>query len=157
GDANFGLAPGRTCRFCRSSFDAIVGGTNSQPTKQTRGRRTMQFHTHIHFNGQCEEAFRFYECTLGAKIESLLLYEGTPAASQTAPEWHKKVIHGRININGQTLMACDCPAECYTRPQGFSVSLTVKNPDEAERLFHALAEDGSVQMPLQETFWAVRF
>jgi len=117
----------------------------------------MQFHTHIHFNGQCEEAFRFYERTLGARIESLLLYEGTPAASQTAPEWHKKVIHGRININGQTLMACDCPAECYTRPQGFSVSLTVKNSDEAERLFQALAEDGSVQMPLQETFWAVRF
>ena len=30
-------------------------------------------------------------------------------------------------------------------------------PAEAERVFNALAEDGKVQMPLQQTFWTVRF
>jgi uncharacterized glyoxalase superfamily protein PhnB len=41
--------------------------------------------------------------------------------------------------------------------EGFSVSLQVKEPAEAERIFHALANEGKVQMPIQETFWAARF
>ena len=40
--------------------------------------------------------------------------------------------------------------------KGFSVTLGVDKPAEAERIFHALAEDGTVRMPIQETFWATR-
>jgi PhnB protein len=35
--------------------------------------------------------------------------------------------------------------------------LALKDPAEAERIFEALAENGAVHMPLQETFWAARF
>ena len=35
--------------------------------------------------------------------------------------------------------------------------LQTKDPAEAERLFRALAENGQVQMPIQETLWAARF
>jgi predicted 3-demethylubiquinone-9 3-methyltransferase (glyoxalase superfamily) len=49
------------------------------------------------------------------------------------------------------------PPGRYEQPQGFSVSLQVKDPAEAERIFHALAKDGKVQMPIQQTFWAARF
>jgi PhnB protein len=41
--------------------------------------------------------------------------------------------------------------------QGFSLSLTVDNDAEAERLFNALANGGQVQMPLGNTFFASRF
>ena len=54
-------------------------------------------------------------------------------------------------------MASDAPPDRYEKPQGFSVSLNVNAPAEAERIFHALAENGKVQMPLEQTFWAIRF
>ena len=37
------------------------------------------------------------------------------------------------------------------------MNIAVEKPEEAERIFHALAEDGTVGMPLQQTFWAARF
>jgi PhnB protein len=37
------------------------------------------------------------------------------------------------------------------------VLIGLTEADEAERIFNALAGNGTVQMPLQETFWAVRF
>jgi len=49
------------------------------------------------------------------------------------------------------------PPQFFSQPQGFSVSISVKDADEAQRIFTALAEGGTVRMPLQETFWAKRF
>lgn len=117
----------------------------------------MALNTYLLFNGQCEEAFKFYERALGAKIEYLLRPEGTPAEAHTPPELRDKILHGRISLNGQTVMGSDCPADRYAKPQGFSVNLDYQTPSEAERIFQALSEDGQVQMPIQETFWAVRF
>jgi len=51
----------------------------------------------------------------------------------------------------------DVPPEHYQKLQGFSVIIGLKNVDEAERIFNAFAGNGTVEMPLQETFWAVRF
>lgn len=117
----------------------------------------MQLNPYLLFNGQCEEAFRFYERTLGARIETILTPEGTPAEANTPPALRKKVLHGRLALNGQTVMASDCPPERYTRPAGFSIHVGYQDPREAERVFGALAEGGTVEMPIQETFWAVRF
>lgn len=40
----------------------------------------MQLNSYLFFNGQCEEAFKFYEQCLGGKIEAMLPHEGSPAA-----------------------------------------------------------------------------
>lgn len=117
----------------------------------------MQLSPYLNFNGNCEEAFRFYERALGAKIECLMSHEGTPAEAHTPEEWRKKIMHGRLSINGQVIMASDCPPDYYKQPQGFSVSLTIQELSEAERSFSALADGGKVGMPIQETFWAKRF
>jgi PhnB protein len=37
------------------------------------------------------------------------------------------------------------------------VSIQADDPKEAERIFAALADNGTVRMPIQETFWATRF
>ena len=37
------------------------------------------------------------------------------------------------------------------------MTLGIADPAEAERVFHALAANGTVCMPIEETFWAVRF
>ena len=41
--------------------------------------------------------------------------------------------------------------------KGFSVPINIENLADAERIFQALAQNGTVQMPIQETFWATRF
>jgi PhnB protein len=117
----------------------------------------MQVNPYLLFRGQCEAAFKFYADCLGAKIEAMMTHEGTPAAEQVPPEWRKKILHACLRLGDTLLMASDCPPDRYEKPQGFSVTLQIKQPAEAERVFHALAEKGSVQMPIQETFWAARF
>lgn len=117
----------------------------------------MQMNPYLTFNGQCEAAFKFYEKCLGGKIEAMLPHKGTPAEAHTPPEWRDKIIHARLNVNGEVLMGSDAPPDHYKEPKGFSVSLQLKDPAESERIFNALAEGGKVGMPLQQTFWATRF
>lgn len=113
--------------------------------------------THVNFNGQCEEAFKFYEKVLNGKVTFLMTYEGTPAADQVPPERRKKVIHATLTVDGARLQGWDAPPDRYQKPQGFSVALNVKEPGEAEKVFKTLSEKGSISMPMQETFWAQRF
>ena len=117
----------------------------------------MKLNSYLFFNGQCEAAFKFYEKCLGSKIEAMLTHEGTPAEQDVPSEWRKKILHARLTVGDQALMGSDAPPERYDKPQGFSVSLNVDKPAEAERIFRALSENGKVQMPLEQTFWAVRF
>jgi PhnB protein len=119
--------------------------------------QVMQANAYLNFNGQCEEAFKFYAKCLGGKIENMMPHEGTPAAQHVPANWGKKIMHARLNLGDAVLMASDAPPGRYKKPEGFSVALQVKSPAEAERIFHALSEKGTVQMPIQETFWAARF
>jgi PhnB protein len=117
----------------------------------------MQLNPYLLFNGQCETAFKFYEKCLGGKIEAMIPHAGTPAESSVPAEWRDKIMHASMTVDGAVLMASDAPPEHYQAPKGFSVSINLKNAAEAERIFNALAENGTVKMPLQQTFWATRF
>jgi len=117
----------------------------------------MQLNPYLFFNGQCEAAFKFYAQLLGGKIIAMMTHAGTPAENQVPPEWREKIIHARMVIGDQLLMGSDAPPGHFQPPQGFSVSLMVDRPEDAERIFHTLAESGTVKMPLQKTFWAIRF
>ena len=117
----------------------------------------MEMNPYLTFNGQCEAAFKFYAQCLGGKIDAMIIHGGTPAEQHVPPEWRNKILHARLTMGDEVLMGSDAPPERYEAPRGFSVSLQVKNPAEAERIFQALAENGKVQMPFQETFWAHRF
>jgi PhnB protein len=117
----------------------------------------MQMNPYLFFDGQCEAAFKFYEKALGGKIEAMMTHEGTPAAEHVPAEWRSKIIHARMTLGGQLLMASDAPPEQQQKPQGFSLNLGTNDPAEAERLFRVLSEGGKITMPIAETFWAHRF
>jgi PhnB protein len=116
----------------------------------------MQLNPYLTFNGQCEAAFKFYEKVLGGKIEAMLPHEGSPMADQVPPEWRSKIMHARLGVGDNVLMGSDATPDRYEQMQGFTVTLGIDDPRRAEQIFHALSE-GTVQMPIQETFWAVRF
>jgi PhnB protein len=117
----------------------------------------MQLNPYLTFKGQCEPAFKFYQKVLGGKIEAMIPHEGTPAAEHVPTEWRSKIMHARLVLGDKVLMGSDAPPEHYEEMKGFSVTLGIDDPTEAERVFHALAESGTVRMPIQETFWAKRF
>jgi PhnB protein len=118
----------------------------------------MQLNPYLFFNGQCEAAFKFYEKVLGGKIEAMMAHEGTPAAEHVPAEWRDKIMHARLVVGDKILMASDAPPDRSDGAmRGFYVTLGIDSPTEAERIFHALAENGTVRMPIQETFWAARF
>jgi PhnB protein len=118
----------------------------------------MQLNPHLTFNGQCEAAFKYYEKCLGGRIVVMMTYGDSPVAKQTSPGWEKKILHATFALGpGRAFTGGDVPPAAYQEPRGFSVLLAVDTAPEADRIFKMLAEQGTVQMALEETFWALRF
>lgn len=117
----------------------------------------MKTNTYLFFNGNCKAAFEHYARHLGGKIEMMLTAAEAPADMPAEPGFGNKIMHARMTVDDNVLMGSDAPKDRYNKPQGFDVSISVDTPDEAERIFAALAEKGEVRMPLQKTFFATRF
>jgi PhnB protein len=120
----------------------------------------MQVQPYLFFDGHCEEAVEFYRSALGAEVTMLMRYKDSPdppPPGMVAPGSEDKVMHTSFRIGETTVMASD--GRCEGRPsfQGFSLSLTVPNETEADRLFTTLVDGGQVQMPLTKTFFSPRF
>jgi len=117
----------------------------------------MRANAYLNFDGNCEEAFRFYAEATDATIDQMMSFANSPMADQMPPEARNMIVHASMRVGDTVIMASDAPGDRYRKPQGFSVSLVVDTPAEAERIFAALSAGGEVIMPLQQTFFAVRF
>lgn len=117
----------------------------------------MKLNPYLMFNGNCEAAFKFYEQCLGGKIVMMLTHRDAPSVEHVPAEWHDKIMHACLELGDRILMGSDSPADHFEEPQGFYVQLSIDEPVEAEHVFHTLAENGKVRMPIQQTFWAFRF
>jgi PhnB protein len=117
----------------------------------------MNLNPYLNFPGTCEEAMNFYAKVLNGNIEAMMRFEGSPMEKNVPPERVKKIMHARIRWGDHTLMASDAPPDRFKPMQGFSVSINLNDTAEAERIFTALTEGGTVEMALQQTFWAKRF
>lgn len=117
----------------------------------------MHLNTYLFFTGQCKEAFEFYEKVLGGNIEMMMPHRGSPAEQHTPAEWQDKILHARLTIGDNVLMASDAPPGRQHKIGGFAVNIGLHDPKEGERIFRALEESGTVIMPYGETFWAVRY
>jgi PhnB protein len=117
----------------------------------------VKINPHVAFNGQCQAAFEFYARCLGGRIVTMLTYGSSPMAGQTAPELQGKIVHATLALGDTVVYGADVPPEHYRPLQGFHLTLGVQDPAEAERVFHEFAEGGKVEMPLRQTFWALRF
>ncbi|MEG4120763.1 VOC family protein [Microcoleus sp. N9_B4] len=117
----------------------------------------MQSNTYLFFDGECEAAFKFYEQCLGGKIDGMMTYGDAPMSEEIPSEQRDRIMHANLTVGGMVLMGSDTPPDGFKKPQGFSVNLQFDDLVEAERIFQKLAENGTVKMPFQETFWSTRF
>ncbi len=120
----------------------------------------MFIQPYLFFDGRCEEAVEFYRQALGATVEMMMRFKDSPSPpdrGMCAPGSEDKIMHACFHVGDSAIMASD--GRCQGKPkfEGVSLSISTSTPDEAERLFAALSEDGQVQMPMETTFFSPRF
>lgn len=117
----------------------------------------MKTNLHLVFPGTCREAFAFYEKTFSSKIQISMTFGEAPAGSPAPPDAKNLIMHTAMPVGSIILMGCDAPSGREEALGGFQVSLDSTDEAEVNRLFAALSEGGSVQMPLGATFWSPLF
>jgi PhnB protein len=120
----------------------------------------MQIQPYLFFNGRCEEAIEFYRKALGATVEMMMRFKESPEPmppDMLQPGFENKVMHATLRIGGAVLMASDGHGAGALDFKGFSLSIDAPDAAGADRMFNALAEGGTVTMPIGKTFWSPRF
>jgi PhnB protein len=117
----------------------------------------MRFVPYLSFDGDCREAFEFYHQVLGGELVMMMTHgDMDPEGEWTPAGWKDRIIHARLVVGEEALMGGDAPPDSYG-PPNMSTSVQVDSIEHAERIFDALAEGGSIQMPLEQQPWAARF
>ena len=117
----------------------------------------MPVQPYLFFNGRCEEAIEFYGRALGAEVMMLMRFKQAPDQSMIQPGNGEKIMHARLRIGDAIVLVSDGMCSGETKFEGFSLTLSVKRVEEADRRFNALADGGQVRMPLDKTFFSPRF
>lgn len=118
----------------------------------------MKLHPYLTFNGTCRKAFETYAQIFGGEVLFFQQYDEMPGHDDLPKSALKRVMHGQVSLQDQIIMGSDTmnPAD-YQRPQGFQLQTEWDDPNLARDTFSALAEDGEVLMPFEETFWSPGF
>jgi PhnB protein len=114
---------------------------------------------YLSFNGNCRQAMQFYEKALDATLEALVTNGDAPMAEACPPEARDKIMHACLNFkDGGALYAGDCPPRmAFEATKGIAITMNYPTVAEATHRFNALADGGTVQMPLAPMFWAKIF
>jgi len=109
---------------------------------------------YVYFQGRCEEALEFYRDAIGADATVFARFGDIPGSAAAAAA--AKVAHAVLRIGDTVVLASDGQGAGQPDFSGFSLSLTVSDDAEAERLFAALSAGGVVQVPMAPTPFASR-
>ena len=118
---------------------------------------------YLTFDGNCEEAFKFYKSVFGGEIPYIGRFKDMPPGEdpKLKPGEENRVMHVSLPISKETiLMGSDTAGEWatnYSQGNNFSISITADSKEEAEKLFKGLSTGGCVMMPLTKTFWTDLF
>lgn len=123
----------------------------------------MSFHPYLFFTGTCRDAFTRYQEIFGGELELMPMSAVPPDAAAQAPEGamppgsEDLIMHAALTVGGELLMASDDPTGDGGPMKGVAVSYSAGDAGEVKRIFDALADGGTVTMPVGETFWSPAF
>jgi PhnB protein len=123
----------------------------------------MKIHAYLNFAGQAEEALRFYAEALGGDLTEIHRFGSMPPDSgfDLTDEQKNQVMHVGLQLpDGQMIMASDVlegMGPPHVEGSNFSISVHPESRPEADRIFRALSEGGTVTMPLADQFWGDYF
>lgn len=119
----------------------------------------MYIQPYLYFGGRCQEALDFYAQAVGATLVMKMHFNESPMPIQPGmiPDgFETKIMHSTMKIGDSLVMATD-GHNTSQHHAGYRLSLSVKTPEEAQKVYAALCEGGTVQMPLSKTFWSPLF
>lgn len=114
----------------------------------------MKLYVQLNFGGNCKEAFQFYAQHLGGRITMLVEQRQMPNPPPGAGD---AIIHARMEIADTVLIGNDVPRDHFQKMRSAYLYLSVDSTAEAQRIHALLSEGGEIFMPLEETFFAIRF
>ena len=120
----------------------------------------MQFLPYLNFDGTCAEAMQTYQRIFGGKLNGMMTFGEAPDMGMGGipPEAKDRVMHASLDCDGGILMASDTfPGQCAGGIGNPAVAISFTDLARAREVADALAEGGTVQMPMQETFWVEAF
>jgi PhnB protein len=116
----------------------------------------MRVDIYLNYGGQCEEAFRFYEKHLGAKVTMMMKHGEAPDQANVPAHWKNAVLHAQLEFGNAVIMGADV-LDRHQPMRSAYVSLTADSVAEADRVYAVLTDGGEVFMKMEETFFAKRF
>ena len=120
----------------------------------------MTLSPYLNFDGNAEEAFRFYQSVFGGELFFQKMGQA-PGMEHLSESEKNRTMHASLPMsNGQFLMASDClPSQGHVLRQGNNnyISITPDSREEADRLFKGLSAGGTVEMPMEDMFWGDYF
>lgn len=118
----------------------------------------MQVEAYLSLAGRCEEALAFYKKAIDAEMTMVMRWNESPDPAMKAPPgWEQKIMHAVFRVGETTLMADDGMGPEKTEFKGIALTINVADDAEARRVFDALGEGGTIDMPLAKTFWTSSF
>ena len=115
----------------------------------------MKLDVYLNYPGNCEEAFRFYERHLGARVTMMMTHGQGPNAANLTVDQKKAILHARMELGGTVVMGADI-ARAEPMRSAY-LTLSTDSAEEAERVYALLAEGGQIFMKMEKTFFANRF
>jgi PhnB protein len=115
---------------------------------------------YLFFEGRCEEALEFYKKALGAEVDTLLRVKDSPEPPKPGtlpPGSESKILHASCRVAGSALTASDGHAQGRRKFEGFSLAISARTEAEVVRMFNALADGGTIRLPLTKTFFSPKF
>lgn len=121
-----------------------------------------QVNPYLIFNGNCEEAFLFYQSVFGGEFPYIGKFKDMPADENCPPptaEEANRIMHVCLPIGNTVLMGSDSTSQSGDVIIGtnFSVSINTDSRAEADKLFNGLSAGGNAFMPMSDTFWGAYF
>lgn len=121
----------------------------------------MKIDVYLNFDGQTEEAFRFYKSVFGGEFQTFQKMKDAPGGDALSIEEQNRIMHVALPIKGgATLMGSDTmPSMGHILKKGNNINISLKPnfKEEADRLFDKLSAGGVVQSAMKEEFWGDYF
>lgn len=112
---------------------------------------------YLNFMGNCAEAMHYYAEVLGGEIQMMMTYGESPMAGDVGEDSADKIIHAGLLVGKQMIMGADVTPACSQQTGCTTVQISFADTQAARRAFDALADQGTVVMPFQETFFSKGF
>ena len=106
-------------------------------------------------NGNGQEAVKFYEHALDAKVISVQTFGDMPGKSDLPEEAKNRVLNAQLKVGDVHLMLSDnFPGNPYQLGDQVTIAISISDVEKSKEVFGKLEDGGKVIMPLQETFWS---